>query len=80
VRSWSKIAWDLRKSAIDQRTAELAIKQASARQSDIELANADIISAEGQVQLAQARYNDTVIKAPLDGTITSIDIKQGELD
>jgi HlyD family secretion protein len=74
-----QLALSQSKSAIDQRTAELAIKQASARQSDIELANADIISAEGQVQLAQARYNDTVIKAPLDGTITSIDIKQGEL-
>lgn len=67
------------KSAIDQRTAELAIKQASARQSDIDLANADIISAQGQVEQATARYNDTVIKAPLDGTITSIDVKQGEL-
>jgi HlyD family secretion protein len=67
------------KSAIDQRTAELAIKQAKARQSDIDLANADIISAQGQVEQAQARYNDTLIVAPLDGTITSIDIKPGEL-
>jgi HlyD family secretion protein len=67
------------KSAIDQSTAELAIKKASARQSDIDLANADIITAQGQVEQAQARYNDTMIKAPLDGTITSVDVKQGEL-
>ncbi|MFA6515193.1 MAG: efflux RND transporter periplasmic adaptor subunit [Candidatus Paceibacterota bacterium] len=67
------------KSAIDQRTAELALKQASARPSDIDLANADILSAEGQFQQASARYNDTVIIAPQDGTITSIDIKPGEL-
>lgn len=64
--------------AIDQRTAELAIKKASARGSDIDLANADILSAQGQVQGAEARYNDTIITAPVDGTITSIDIKIGE--
>lgn len=67
------------KSAIDQRQAELDLKKASARPSDIDLANADIISAQGQVQLASAGYNNTVIVAPVDGTITSIDIKQGEL-
>jgi len=67
------------KAAIDQRTAELNLKKASARQSDIDLANADIISAQGQVEQAQARYNDTIITAPLDGTITSIDVKVGEL-
>lgn len=67
------------KASIDQRTAELAIKKSQARPSDIDLAMADIISAEGQVQQAQARYNDTLIIAPVDGTITSIDIKPGEL-
>jgi RND family efflux transporter MFP subunit len=66
------------KFAIDQRTAELAIKKSVARGSDIDLANADILSAEGQVQAALARYNNTVITAPVDGTITSIDIKIGE--
>ncbi len=67
------------KSAIDQREAELAITQSKARPSDIDLANADIISAQGQVELASAGYNNTVIVAPVDGTITSVDIKQGEL-
>jgi RND family efflux transporter MFP subunit len=66
-------------SAIDQRTAELAIKKSTARGSDIDLANANILSADGQVQAALSRYNDTVISAPADGTITSIDIKIGEL-
>ena len=66
------------KFAIDQRTAELAIKKSSARSSDIDLANADILSAQGQVEGALARYNDTVITAPVSGTITSIDIKIGE--
>lgn len=67
------------KFAIDQRTAELAIKKSSARGSDVDLANADILSAQGQVQAAEARYNDTLITAPVDGTVTHIDIKIGEL-
>lgn len=67
------------KSTIDQRTAELAIKKSKARGADIDLANADILSAEGQVQAALARYNNTMIYAPVDGTITRIDIKIGEL-
>ncbi len=67
------------KSAIDQSEAELALTKAKARQSDIDLAQADIISAEGQVEQATAAYNNTVITAPLGGTITSIDIKPGEL-
>ena len=66
------------KFAIDQRTAELAIKKSSARSSDIDLANADILSAQGQVEGALALYNDTIITAPVSGTITSIDIKIGE--
>lgn len=66
------------KFAIEQRTAELAIKKSSARSSDIDLANADILSAQGQVEGALARYNDTIINAPVSGTITRIDIKIGE--
>jgi HlyD family secretion protein len=67
------------KSAIDQSTAQLALTKAIARQSDVDLATADIISAEGQVQLAEVAYNNTIITAPLDGTITNVDIKPGEL-
>jgi HlyD family secretion protein len=67
------------KSAIDQSEAQLALTKSKARPSEIDLARADIISAEGQVELATARYNDTTIIAPQDGTITSLDIKIGEL-
>lgn len=67
------------KFSVDQRTAELALKKAAARSSDIDLANADILSAKGQVEAALARYNNTLIMAPVDGTITRVDIKIGEL-
>lgn len=67
------------KAEIDQREAELALKKSKARQSDIDLAQADIISATGHLENATATFNNTIIFAPTDGTITSIDIKTGEL-
>ncbi|MEK7585762.1 MAG: efflux RND transporter periplasmic adaptor subunit [Patescibacteria group bacterium] len=65
--------------AIKAREAELAIKKAQARPADVDLARADITTAEGQVQAAQSKYEDTIIRAPADGTVTSIDVKIGEL-
>ncbi|MCE9585340.1 efflux RND transporter periplasmic adaptor subunit [Candidatus Nomurabacteria bacterium] len=66
-------------SLVDQKQAELNLKKANARQSDIDLANADILSAEGNLESAQSAYEDTIIRAPADGTITKIDIKYGEI-
>lgn len=74
-----QVALSQAKSAIDQRTAELALKKAQARTSDVDLAKADIITAEGQTQGAQSKYEDTILRAPSDGTITRVDIKPGEL-
>lgn len=68
-----------RESTIEQRTAELNVKKAQSSGADIDLAQADITSAQGQVQAAQAKYEDTVLRAPADGTITNIDLKLGEL-
>ncbi|MDE2030793.1 MAG: efflux RND transporter periplasmic adaptor subunit [Patescibacteria group bacterium] len=65
--------------SISQLQATLDLKKAQARQPDIDLAKADIVTAEGQVQAAQAKYDDTIIRAPVSGTITSVDIKLGEL-
>ncbi len=64
---------------IDQRTAELTLKQATARQSDIDLAKANILSAQGQLESASANFEHTILRAPASGTITRVDIKIGEL-
>lgn len=64
---------------VKKLTAELALKKAQARPSDIALAQAEITQAQGILQQAQARYEDTILRAPTDGTITSIDLKIGEL-
>jgi HlyD family secretion protein len=66
-------------AGIDAAQADLALKQAAARPSDVAAAQANVLSAQGQLQSAQAAYDNTIIRAPADGTITSVDIKIGEL-
>lgn len=66
-------------ATLERLKAELNLKKATARSSDIELAKAEVTSAEGQVQAAVSRYEDTLLRAPADGTITSVDLKLGEL-
>jgi HlyD family secretion protein len=72
-------ALDQAKALVDQRRVEYNSKLTSSTGSDIDIARAEVLSAEGQVEQALARFNDTQIKAPADGTITQIDIKLGEL-
>ncbi len=64
--------------ALAQAQASLNEKQASARPADIDAARAQILTAEGQIQAAEATLANTTLKAPADGTITSVDIKVGE--
>ena len=66
-------------SALAQAQANLAQAMAAARPADVDAAQAAITSAEGQVQSAQAAFNNTTLTAPADGTITSVDVKVGEL-
>lgn len=66
-------------ATVNQKEAELNLKLASARDADIELAEADVLSARGEVERALAAYNDNLIKAPQNGTITKVDTKYGEL-
>jgi RND family efflux transporter MFP subunit len=59
--------------------AALDLKKAQARPADLEAVQAQILSAQGQVLAAEASLDNTMIKAPAAGTITSVDIKVGEL-
>lgn len=66
-------------NAVAAAQAALALKKAQARPADVDAAQAQILSAEGQVQAAVASLENTIIRAPANGTITSVDIKVGEL-
>ena len=65
---------------VAQQTAEnnLSARKIKPRQEDIDLAKAQILSAQGQVDSAQAVVNNSIIRAPMAGTITQVDVKVGE--
>ncbi len=66
-------------SIVDQKQAELNLKQAAARGTDLDIAKADILSKQGALQSAQVAYEDTIIRAPVSGTITKVNLKYGEI-
>lgn len=64
---------------VDQATAELNLKRATARQPDIDVALADVVTAQAGLDQANATLEKTILRAPADGTITKVNVKVGEL-
>ncbi|MFA6322650.1 MAG: efflux RND transporter periplasmic adaptor subunit [Candidatus Buchananbacteria bacterium] len=58
--------------------ADLNLRKAPARTEDIRLYQAQVASAQADLQLALDRLDDTVIKAPIDGVITEVNVLAGE--
>lgn len=59
--------------------ASLALKKAPARQTDIDSARARVRQAQADVARAVAQYNDTVLFAPVDGRVTKVNVKAGQM-
>jgi multidrug efflux pump subunit AcrA (membrane-fusion protein) len=59
-------------ATLDQANASLASLVASARPEDV-------ATAQGALEIAQASYNNNIITAPSDGTITSVTITVGQI-
>ncbi len=66
-------------AALDQANAALALKQAPARAEDLAIAKAQVESTQGALQIAQAAYDNTIITAPVNGTILSVVITAGQI-
>ncbi|MDE2030714.1 MAG: biotin/lipoyl-binding protein [Patescibacteria group bacterium] len=66
-------------ATVDTAQATLNQKQASARSEDIAIAQAQVDSTKGALQIAEGTYNNTIITAPADGTITSVSITAGQI-
>lgn len=62
---------------IDQ--AQLALKRAPARQTDIDAANARVRQAQADLARAAAQFNDTILIAPVAGVVTKVNVKAGEM-
>ena len=54
-------------------------KVAGARSEDLEIAQAQVESTKGALEIAQGTYNNTIITAPVDGTITNVSITAGQI-
>lgn len=65
-------------AAWQQAQATLAQQKAKAQPADINAAKAQLLSAQGSVEAAQTALENTILKAPADGTITRIDTKVGQ--
>jgi HlyD family secretion protein len=66
------------KASLQQAQATLAQQKAKAQPADIDSARAQLLSAQGTVEAAQTALNNTVLKAPANGTITAINTKVGQ--
>ncbi|MEI8174458.1 MAG: biotin/lipoyl-binding protein [bacterium] len=64
---------------LDQANASLTALVASARPEDIVIAQAQVDNARGVVQIAESAYQNTIISAPSDGTISSVAITPGQI-
>ncbi len=58
--------------------AQLALKKAKPQSYDIKAARARVAQAQANLSKAQADLEDTIIRAPIDGTITKINFDIGE--
>ncbi len=65
-------------AALGLAQAALELKQQAARSEDIKAAQASVQAAQAALESAQNTYNNDVITAPFDGTITTMDAKIGE--
>ncbi|MBP9850363.1 MAG: efflux RND transporter periplasmic adaptor subunit [Candidatus Peribacteraceae bacterium] len=59
--------------------AQLALKKAPARQTDIDAARARVRQAQADLARAGAQFRDTVLTSPVDGIITQVNVKVGEI-
>ncbi len=66
------------KTMLSQSQASLTLKTTSARSEDLEVAEAQVKSAYGAMQIAEATYNNRIITAPGDGTVTAVYITVGQ--
>ena len=66
-------------ATLDQANANLTSIVTTARPEDVAVAQAQVNSALGSVQIAEAAYKNTVITAPSDGTVTSVAITAGQI-
>ncbi len=70
---------DTAEAALEKAQDELVLKEAGPRQSDIDLAEAEVNQAQANLLQIREKINKTILKAPVDGTITALEKEEGEI-
>ena len=65
-------------TAVQAQEADLALKKAGTRKADLDAARARVRQAQASLAQAQANYADTILRAPVDGSISHVNVKGGE--
>lgn len=66
-------------TALQIEQANLDLKKAGARQTDIDSARARVRQAQADLARAASQLHDTVLIAPVDGLVTKVNVKVGEI-
>ncbi|MDA1292389.1 MAG: efflux RND transporter periplasmic adaptor subunit [bacterium] len=66
------------RTAVAVSEAQLSLKKAGTRKADVDASRGRVQSARADLERAQADYDDTILRAPIDGTITKVNLKKGE--
>lgn len=67
------------KIAIDQAKNKLALQLAGTTEEDMHAQEAQLAQTEASAAVARARLNQTVLRSPIDGIVTKMDGKIGEV-
>ena len=67
------------KIALQKAKDNLTLKTAAARPEDVDIYSAKVKQAEANVALYQSQLNDNYLKSPIDGKITKVKGKKGEV-
>lgn len=65
-------------SALQISEAQLQLKTAPPRKTDIDSAEAQLQQARGSLAAAVANYQNTLLTSPIDGIVTKVNVKAGE--
>lgn len=74
----SQTAVDTANAGLKTAQDQLALKKAVPQDADVALAEAQVKQARAVLALNQERLNQTILKSPIDGTVSRIDIEIGE--
>ena len=66
-------------NALQAAQAQLALQEAGATDNQVQQQQANVASAQANVQNLEAQLSKTVITSPIDGTVSSVAVKYGEL-